>query len=254
MRRPRNSDDLAALTGLTRQHLSHAVAALAVGEVDRRGRPWALPLRTRTILCAVALRTNLTIRQIAAIFGISKSQAHRVIADLTGRLAALLPATIDTDRRWAWTVDGTLIPTRDHTTAAKSKNYRWSCNAQVLSRRADLLVVAVDGGGPGNRNDPVHYRGSSVQHLCQQHRRVLADGGYRGVPELVTPVFDGQRIRRDHVWRRHRKRRARAEHAIARLKNWGVLRAPRTRGKHLPDTLAAVAYLHNLRITLRDIS
>jgi hypothetical protein len=28
-------------------------------------------------------------------------------------------------------VDGTLIPTREHRPAARSKNYRWSCNAQV---------------------------------------------------------------------------------------------------------------------------
>lgn len=246
--RPRGPD------GLDRDHLNHVVVALAVGEVGRRGRPWALPLRTRTILCAVALWTNLTIRQTAATFGVSKSQAHRIIADLTSRLAALLPATVDTDRRWSWTVDGTLVPTRDHTTAGKSKNYRWSCNAQVLSRRADLLVISINGGGPGNRNDPTHYRGSPVEQQCRQHGRVLADGGYRGVPELVTPVFDGQRIRRDHAWPRHRRRRARAEHAIARLKDWRVLRDHRRRGRHLPDTLAAVAYLHNLRITLRDIS
>jgi len=82
----------------------------------------------------------------------------------------------------AWIVDGTLVPTRDHSTAAKSKNYRWSCNAQVLVRGADLRVIAVVAGGPGNRNDTVHYRGSTLQTICQSKRRVLADGGYRGVP------------------------------------------------------------------------
>lgn len=180
MRRPRNTDDLAALTGLDRPHLNHAVAALAVHEVSGVG-----------------------------------GRARCRYGHLTPRLAALLRTTVDDDRRWSWTVDGTLVPTRDHSTAVKSKNYRWSCNAQVLSRRTDLLVTAVNGGGPGNRNDPVHYRGSPIEELCRTHGRVLADGGYRGVPELVTPVFDGQRIPRDHVWRRHRRRRARAEHAIA---------------------------------------
>lgn len=184
----------------------------------------------------------------------SKSQTHRIIADLTPRIAALLPATVETNRRWSSTVDATLMPTRDHTAAGKSNNYRWSCNAQVLSRRADLLVVAVDGDGPGNRNDPVHYRGSTIETLARDHGRVLADGGYRGIDELVTPVFDGNQIVRDPAWHRHRRRRARAEHTIARLKDWRVLRDHRRRGHHLPTTLAAVAYLHNLRITLRDIS
>ena len=156
------------------------------------------------------------------------------------------------DRRRSWIVDGTLIPTRDHVTAARSKNYRWSCNVQVLVRR-DLRVIAVGGGGPGNRNDPIHYRGSAIELLCRHHRRVLADGGYRGQPYLVTPRFRGRCIVRDQVWRRHRRRRARVEHAIGRLKNWRVLRDHRRRGQHLLPTVRAVAYLHNLRIELRDI-
>ncbi len=128
----------------------------------------------------------------------------------------------------------------------------------MLSRRRDLLVVAINGGGPGNRNDTIHYQGPEVQRHCIQHGRVYADGGYRGIPELHHPTFAGGRIVRDAAWRRHRKRRARAEHAIARLKDWQVLRDHRRRGHHLPDTLRAVAYLHNLRILtrtgLRDIS
>ena len=47
-------------------------------------------------------------------------------------------------------------------------------------------------------------------------RAVLTDGGYRGVPELITPIFRGNRIVRDRRWRQHRRRRARVEHAIAR--------------------------------------
>jgi len=136
------------------------------------------------IACA-ALRTNLTIRELAAVFQISKSAVHRILATITPRLAVLAPATSCPDRRWSWVVDGTLIPTRDHSRAAKSKNYRYSCNAQVLVRRHDLEVVAIAAGGAGNRNDPVHYRSSEVQARCRQHGRVLADGGYRGIPELV---------------------------------------------------------------------
>ncbi len=83
----------------------------------------------------------------------------------------------------------------------------------------------------------------------------LADGGYRGVPELVTPIFRNNRIVRDRAWRRHRKRRARAEHAIARLKNWRVLRDHRRRARYLPVVLNAVSVLHNLHLAeLRDNS
>jgi hypothetical protein len=241
----------------------HALAALQRGELDRllerlapdrrRGHPWSCSQRHRVLITCVALRTNLTFRELAAVFGISKSTAHRIVAATTPRLAALA-GTVKIDRRWSWIVDGTLIPTRDHTRAARSKNYRWSCNAQVLVRRTDLRVIATSAGGPGNRNDPVHYRGSVIEDLCKAHRRVLADGGYRGVSELVIPVFRSNRIVRDRRWRCHRRRRARVEHAIARLKDWRVLRDHRRRGVHLGTTVQAVAALHNLKIELRDKS
>ena len=107
---------------------------------------------------------------------------------------------------------------------------------------------------PANHNDPVHYRGSLIESLCKAHGRVLANGGYRGIPELETPVFRGRSIVRDRAWRRHRHRRARVEHAIARLKDWRILRDHRRRAIHLDDTLAAVSFMHNLQLDLRDSS
>jgi hypothetical protein len=219
----------------------------------QRGRPWSCSLAQRILIACTALRTNLTIRELAASFAISKSVTHRIVSTMTPRLAALGTQHCPTDRRESWVIDGTLVPTRDHRRAARSKNYRWSCNAQVLIRRRDLRIVATVARGPGNRNDPVHYRGSNLETLCKQHGRVLADGAYRGIPELVTPTFRGNRILRDRAWRRHRRRRARVEHAIARLKNWRILRDHRRRGCHLGDTLQAVAFLHNLHLDeLRD--
>lgn len=239
------------LAALTCQQLERRVEPLASIE-RRRGRAWSRPLRQRVLIVCTALRTNLTLRELAAVFGISKSAAHRMVGSLTSALARLsAPAR---DRRRSWVVDGTLIPTRDHRCAARSKNYRWSCNAQLLVQRDDLMVIATSAGGPGNRNDPVHYRGSVIEALCREHGRVLADGGYRGVPELRTPRFANNRIVRDRKWRRHRRRRARVEHAIARLEDWRVLRDHRRRGRHVADTLQAVAWLHNLRIELRDRS
>jgi hypothetical protein len=43
-------------------------------------------------------------------------------------------------------------------------------------------------GWAGNRNDPVHDRGSPIEALCKAHACVLADG-YRGILELDTPMF-----------------------------------------------------------------
>jgi hypothetical protein len=178
---------------------------------------------------------------------------HHRHDDATDRSARR--ATSLRDRRESWVVDGTLVATRDHRRAARSKNYRSSCNAQILARRRDLRILATSAGGPGNRNDPIHYRASPVAALCREHGRVPADGGYRGVPELVTPVYEGRRIRRDRAWQRHRRRRARIEHAIVRLKNWRVLRDYRRHGGHLAVTLKAVVFLHNLHLDeLRDNS
>jgi hypothetical protein len=238
------------LASLSRRRLAAVVRQLSA---ERHcGRPWSRSLRQRVLITCVALRTNLTIRELAAVFCISKSAAHRIVAAITPRLAALATERSLLDRRWSWIVDGTLIPTRDHSHAAKSKNYRYSCNAQVLVRGRDLQVVAITAGGSGNRNDPIHYRGSNLEMLCRSHGRVLADGGYRGVPELVTPTFRGRRMVRDAAWRHHRRRRARVEHAIARLKVWRVLRDHRRRGHHLSASLHAVALLHNLQVKFRD--
>lgn len=240
---------MATLAALTPERLAHVMHCLP--RERRQGRPWSCSLRRRIVITCTALRTNLTMRELAAVFGISKSAVHRIVANLTPRLAALARSD-SLDRRTTWMVDGTLIPTRDHLQAARSKNYRWSCNAQILVRHRDLRVVATSAGGPGNRNDPIHYRGSHVELLCKNHGRVLADGGYRGVPELVIPRFRNNRIVRDRVWRRHRRRRARVEHAIARLKNWRVLRDHRRRGTCVDETVAAVAFLHNVRLDIRD--
>ena len=217
-----------------------------LGRERHRGRPWSLSLCRRVLMTCVALRTNLTFRELAVVCGTSKSTAHRVVASIVPQLAALARSAHH-DRRWSWIVDGTLIPTRDHASAARSKNYRWSCNAQLVVRRTHLHIIAMSAGGAGNRNDPIHYRGSVVETVCKSHGRVLADGGYRGVPELVTPRFRGNRIVRDDRWRLHRRCRARVEHAIARLKDWRVLRDHRRRGRHLEHTLRAVAALHNLK-------
>jgi hypothetical protein len=50
-------------------------------------------------------------------------------------------------------VDGTLVPTRDHAVAERSKNYRHSTNHQVVIDSGTCLVVVIGWPLPGNRND-----------------------------------------------------------------------------------------------------
>lgn len=106
------------LTGVPSRALAVVIERLRSN--TRRGRPWALSLDRRVVITCTSLRTNLTVRELAAVFGISRAQAHRIVCDIVARMAALaLPVLADLDRRYAWVVDGTLIPTRDHRVARK---------------------------------------------------------------------------------------------------------------------------------------
>jgi hypothetical protein len=119
----------------------------------RPGRPWALDLSDRVLLVAVYWRTNLTMRQLGPLFGVSHSAAHRVI-DTVEPLLALAPIRRRPKDQVA-IVDGTLIPTRDHRLTAQSKNYRYSTNLQVAIDANTRLVIALGDPQPGNRNDTI---------------------------------------------------------------------------------------------------
>ncbi len=141
-----------------------------------RGRPWGLCFEDRVLLVATYWRTNLTMRQLAAVFGVSKSAAAQVIEDL-GPALALRPRT-PFPRGAALIVDGTLVPTRDHKVAAQSKNYRHSTNHQVVIDADTELVVALGKQLPGNRNDCRAWTESGAAHACR-NAVVIADGGYQ---------------------------------------------------------------------------
>ncbi|WP_328863837.1 transposase family protein [Streptomyces virginiae] len=79
-------------TGLSPLQFAKPVTAPRRAGVDttRRGRPWSLPLEDRMLLVTAYWRTYLTIRQLAPLFGISKSAADRII-DHHGLLLAPQP-------------------------------------------------------------------------------------------------------------------------------------------------------------------
>ena len=86
------------LTALDDRELDALVRELRICG-RRRGRPWALPLRQRVSIGCASLRTNLTARELAAMFAISRSQAHRIVADITARIAHVLTRRACHDRR-----------------------------------------------------------------------------------------------------------------------------------------------------------
>ncbi|MFD7502399.1 transposase [Streptomyces sp. NPDC059850] len=213
----------------------------------RKGRPWSLPLEDRVPLVATYWRTNLTLRQLAPLFGVSKSAADRIIDHLGLSLALQQRKRFREDT--VLIVDGTLVPTRDHSVAEQSNNYRYSTNHQVVIDVDTGLVVAVGRPLPGNRNDCKAWELSGAKAAVGR-ATVIADGGYRG-----TGVVIPHRRERDRAelptWKEehntsHRKVRARLEHAFARMKTWKILRDCRLKGDGVHHAMLGIARLHNL--------
>ena len=132
---------IAPFTGLSPRQFGKLVTVLRHEGADavRKGRPWGLPLEDRALLVATYWRTNLTMRQLAPLFGVSKSAADRII-DHLGPMLALQPRKRFTNGT-VLIVDGTLVPTRDHSVAEQSKNYRYSTNHVVIDADTRLVVV-----------------------------------------------------------------------------------------------------------------
>ncbi|MDQ1032797.1 hypothetical protein QF035_010379 [Streptomyces umbrinus] len=220
------------------------------GDGTLQGRPWSLPLAERVLVVAVYYRTNLTMRQLGPLFGVSSSTVCRVI-QRPGPLLAMEPVSrpVDAPERM-WIVDGTLIPVRDRTVAASSRNYRFSANVQVIVDADTRLVIAAARPVPGTTADAHAWRASGLAEHCQGVT-VLGDGTYLNCG-MVTPhrkrphraLLAGEE--EDNA--AHRKVRARVEHVIGRLKNYKILRDCRQRGDGLHHAVQAVAHMHNLAL------
>ncbi|WFB88427.1 MULTISPECIES: transposase [Streptomyces] len=238
-------------TGLSPRCCGKLVNALRREGADavRRGRPWSLTLEDRVLLVAAYWRTNLTLRQLAPLFGISKSAADRII-DRLSPLLALRPR-LRFRKGAVLIVDGTLVPTRDHAVAEQSKNYRYSTNHQVVIDADTRLIVAVGKPLPGNRNDCRAWELSGAKDSVG-NATVIADGGYRGtglvIPHRREPGPAELPAWKEEHNRSHRKVRARVEHAFARMKNWKILRDCRLKGDGVHYAMLGIARLHNLAL------
>jgi hypothetical protein len=176
-------------------------------------------------------RTNLTLRQVAPLFGVSKSAADRIL-DHLAPLLAISPARRPR-KDTVYIVDGTLVPTRDRSIAASSKNYRYSTNLQVVIDANSRLVMAIGLPLPGSRNDCRAFTESGIDR-AYRGAPTLADGGYQGTGLLIPHrKRRGQRhlsASQEAENAVHRRARARVEHALSRLKNWKILRDCRLKG------------------------
>ncbi|GHI27214.1 hypothetical protein Shyd_85850 [Streptomyces hydrogenans] len=241
---------IAPFSGLSPRKFGKLLTQLRREGVDAggRGRPWKLSLEDRVLLVTAYWRTNLTMRQLAPLFGVSKSAADRVIDDLGPKLALQPRRRFATDT--VLIVDGTLVPTRDHEVAEQSKNYRYSTNHQVVIDADSRLVVAVGRPLPGNRNDCRAWAESGAK-AAVGNATTIADGGYPGTG-LVMP----HRRRRGEelpAWKQthnksHKQVRARVEHCFARMKTYKILRDCRLRGDGVHHAMLGIARLHNLTI------
>ncbi|GAB2770208.1 hypothetical protein GCM10027072_80500 [Streptomyces bullii] len=179
------------------------------------------------------MRTNLTLRRLAPLFGVSKSAADRIIAHLSPALA--LQQRKRYRKNTVLIVDGTLVPTRDHTIAEQSKNYRYSTDHQVVIDADTRLVVAIGRPLPGNRNDCKAWELSGAKDAVGK-TTVITDGGYRGT-SLVIP---------------HRREKGQADLPAGKARCWaartsgvaGVVVAPAQVGVQGPGLYGAVRILN----------
>ncbi|MFI0937445.1 transposase [Streptomyces sp. NPDC021020] len=235
-------------TGLSPQQFGALITALRKEDAvpGRRGRPLVLPLEDRMLLVIAYWRTNMTLRQLALLFGISKSAADRIIGHIGPSLALRQRRRFRKDA--VLIVDGTLVPTRDHSIAERSKNYRYSTSHQVVIDAVTRRVVAVGRSLPGTRNDCKGWELSGAKAAVGT-TNVIADGGYRGTGLVIPHHWERDQAELP-IWKAehnasHRKVRARVEHFFARMKTYKILRDCRQKG---PGLHHAVATMHNLAL------
>lgn len=201
---------------------------------------------------AVYYRTNVTLRQVALLFDVSKSAAGRVVDPLSPYRT--LPAKRKYSPEAVLIVDRTLAPTHDRTVGASPKNYRYSTNLQVVIDANTRLTVAVGKPFPGTRNELRDGTESGVDQPCAS-AHVMADSGYQGNPDVIMPYrkpADGSELPmwKDELNTVHKHVRSRVDHALAHMKRWKILR--NCRRKHDGVSCAARGVALTRKLTMTD--
>jgi hypothetical protein len=241
---------LAALTHAELVRLGRLLPAPA----RRRGRPCICPPLRRVVVACAALRVNLTVRELAAVVGLSKSTVHRILATLAPMLANLARPPSHLDRRETWIVDGypdphprpcprrevqelPLVlqrpdprplarPSRDRNLGRRTRQPQRSGPLPRLDCRGALHPTS---SRPRRRWIPRCPRPSRSRLRPESHRS-------RSCLASASPA---PRSRRAH----HRPPQELADPP----------RSPSAR-RHVGEPVAAVTFLHNLKLELRDSS
>jgi hypothetical protein len=175
---------IAPFAGLSPRAFGKLITKLRHEGADSRrsGRPWSLPLEVRVLLVVAYWRTNLTRRQLAPLFGVSKSAADRIVHYVGPLLALEQPRSFPTNT--VLIADGTLVPARDHSIAAQSKNYRYSTSNQLVIDADTCLIAAI--GRPVPRIDYRAWAESGAKAVVGT-TTTIADGGYQRTG-LIIPT------------------------------------------------------------------
>lgn len=125
-------------------------------------------------------------RQLAPLLGVSKSAVDRII-DHIGPMAGGSQRSV-----LVVVVHGTLVPTRDHTIAMRSKNYGYSTNHQVVIDADTQLVLVVGRPLARNRNNCKAWEESGAKAVG--NTVPIADGGYPGTGRVISRRYSAGRL------------------------------------------------------------
>lgn len=171
---------LAPFSGVSPRAFGKLVTVLPRKGADavRRGRPWSLPLEDRALLVAASWRTNLITRQLAPLFGVSKSAADRII-DHLGPMPTLQPrerSARDTVLIWEESGVKSAVgkPSWSPTTATQAP----TSSSHTVASAARLNSQT----GKKSTTDPTSRFGARVEHVFARMKawRILRDCRLKG--------------------------------------------------------------------------
>lgn len=221
--------------------LSIRATSMVVSAVERQfadwesgvGRPRSLSAVQVLRMTLCRLRRNLTYAELAADCGVSGSTAWAYVqlmvpflADQFGCTDADLPGLVAGK---ICLVDGTLVPTvnwRHRTDLYSTHRHRYGMNVQLL---VDLhgRIISASRAFPGRWHDMHCFRDAGWPDLITNSGGGIADLGYEGAPELITPVKKPAGAALADADRQFNVRlatiRAAVKGGVAHLKNWRIL-------------------------------
>jgi hypothetical protein len=223
-----------AALSLSRQTLTYLAGVIRRHRRSIGSRWRLLNPGQQALLVLAYLRKGETFDDLAAGFGVSTTTAWRYVEESVKLLAVRAPRLRTALRRaksdgHAYLVlDGTLIPI-DRVAADRpfysGKHKQHGMNLQVIAT-PDGDIVWVSGALPGATHDLTAARTWGVlRALVAAGLITLADKGYHGADELITP-YKGKNKPQPlkDANRAHARLRSPGERANAQLKTWRVLR------------------------------